>query len=143
MVLVTIKEGRKIFKGIKSEMSNDNCLKYFRQDNRQIHRMRKTLLLFKTIFEKVFVNMKIKLHIDTNKNYHKKVYIRQTNALLEFLNISKNQTEQETKEKCFKIKKELGALLEPHIGDNHTDLKFFNYYYHGPVYTIFKVYLSV
>lgn len=143
MVLITIKEGRKIFTGIKSEMSNNKCLTYFRQDTRQVYRMRRTLLLFKIIFEKLLFNLKKELHIDISENDHKKEHVRKMYTLLELLNISKNQTKDEIDSKCFLIKKELSTVSKPNIDNNPTDLKFSNYYYHGPVYTIFRIYMRI
>lgn len=146
-VLVSIKEGKKILKGIKHVLGTNatvNC------NLQEIERVRLKLYMFRVVFENLFSLLKRKSHTESVLySIEKKTFVRLVNKTLSLMEVSVETKWDIIKENCNEIIKELSRLNDAYVGNNQLRMKSeFNLYYFdlplmymNTLYDFYKTYI--
>lgn len=132
-MLVSIKEGKKILKGIKHVLGTNGSVNCNLQE---IERVRMKLYIFRIVFENLLNLLKRKSHTESVLySTEKKTFVRLMNKTLALMEVSVETKWDIIKENCNEINKELYHLNDAYVGTSRLQMKseFNSYYFDLPI----------
>lgn len=138
--MVSIKEGKKIMKGINHKLKEYcNDKKEIKKNGitttvNKIRRLKSTLSLFKSVFDKLVSLILDKKSIDVAKKSQKQLFDIKVDYLLTFLDVKDSHDVEFTPIICNIIPNEL--LGTAYIGDKPNKIKFEKFYFTEPILNV-------
>lgn len=129
IIFISIKEGRKILKGVKYLLGTTSrtltCIVY------NINKMRSILILLKMIFNQLFIKLEKKQHLVVDKNGQTIKFLKLVDTVIDILSAPFDLYQNQVKNIGHKINKCLAHIEEPtteEINDDEDYLfqKYFN-----------------
>lgn len=143
ILLVTIKEGTKILKGLKYTFKDNKCNILFDKNRNEFLKMRIILFNFKLLLDELIIKISKKWCIDVATNHHKKIFENRVTKVLELLENPDIKIEEIDKtETCSKLKKELEPIENAYVGDKFNLIFLEKYYFYTPLVNIRNLYYN-
>lgn len=141
-ILVSIKEGIKILKGIKHVLGTYGLVNCNLQE---IERVRLKLYRFRVVFENLLNLLKRKSHTESVLySDEKKLFVRLMNKTLALMEVSVKTKWDIIHENCNEINRELCHLDDAYVGTNRLGLplksEFNSYYFDLPIMSMNNLY---
>lgn len=138
ITFVSIKEGTKILKGIKYELSTNDSPPRCNIEN--VIKMRSKLLWLKMIFDQLFIILEEKQPSVNNENHQTSNFLKLVDLVLDTLSISSGTKEDAVKDVCLTVSFLLDHLNHPTDKMKNIDQNDFNiYYFIQPVFHLYSL----
>lgn len=135
MMLISIKEGRKILKGIKHLLNLENTSNKCAING--VVEIRSYLLLLKMVIDVLFTTIEKNTHIFVKNNDRLKKFLALLDSIMDTLNTSIEIPEKDIEFMCLTVCMKLDHIQNPKILENH---EFIVYYFKEPMRHLYDLF---